>query len=276
MQSKPEEKIIKTRKTSNSFLACTVEGGVAVISINRPPVNALGLSHFEVLCRKILEFTAREDVKVVILIGNRKAFIAGFDISEMAKIESKAQAIRATMRIKHLMMEIEGSRKPIIAGISGSCFGGGTELILACHMRVATVTAQMGLPEINLATIPSFGGTVRLPKVIGRARALELILTGRSISGEEAYRVGLINRVCEDEELLPVVETLGRMLAKKGAFAVQAAIQSTLAATEIDEKYAMKLESKLSGSLIETKDFRQSMAAYLEKKKAIGKNLKEA
>jgi enoyl-CoA hydratase/carnithine racemase len=258
--------------TESSFLNCTIEDNVAFISIDRPPVNVLGFSHFEILCSKVLEFSQREDIRVIILMGNDRAFIAGFDIKEIASMQKAAQVTQVTMRIKHLMMGIEASKKPIIAGIRGSCFGGGLELILACHLRVATVGAEMGLPEINLATIPSFGGTVRLPKIIGRTRALELILTGRTISSEEAFRIGLINKVCRDEELFAAVKSLGRTIAEKGALAVQAAIQSTVAATEISAEHAMKLESKLSGSLVETNDLKESIAAYFERRKAVLKN----
>jgi enoyl-CoA hydratase/carnithine racemase len=205
-------------------------------------------------------------------MGNEKAFIAGFDIKEIASMQKAIQASRVTMRIKRLMLRVETSRKPVIAAVRGSCFGGGLELILACHLRVATIGAKIGLPEINLATIPSFGGTVRLPKVIGRSRALELILTGKIISGEEAFRIGLVNKVCTDEELFPVVKSLGQTIAEKGALAVEAAIQSTVVATEISTEHAMRLESKLSGSLIETKDLKESIVAYFEKRKAVLNN----
>ena len=258
--------------TEQSFLNCTIEDGIAFISIDRPPVNVLGFSHFEILCGKVLEFSQREDIRVIILMGNNRAFIAGFDIKEIASMKKAAQVTRVTMRIKRLMMGIEASRKPIIASVSGSCFGGGLELILACHLRIATFGSKMGLPEINLATIPSFGGTVRLPKIIGRARALELILTGNTISGEEAFRMGLINKVCKDEELLPVVKSLGRSIAEKGALAVEAAIQSIVSATEVSAEHAMRLESKLSGSLVETKDLKESIAAYFERRKAVLNN----
>jgi len=258
--------------TRQPFLNCAIEDNIACISIDRPPVNVLGFSHFEILCSKVLEFSEREDTKAIILMGNGRTFIAGFDIKEIAGMKKAVQVTRVTMRIKRLMMEIEASRKPIIAGISGNCFGGGLELVMACHLRVATVGAKMGLPEIHLATIPSFGGTVRLPKIIGRARALELILTGNMISGEEAFRIGLINKVCREGDLLPAVKSLARTVAGKGVLAVQAAIQSTAAATEISAEHAMKLESKLSGSLVGTKDLRENIAAYLEKGKVVRRN----
>jgi len=258
--------------TTESFLNCAVEDNIACISIDRPPVNVLGFSHFEILCGKVLEFSGREDTKAIILMGNGRTFIAGFDIKEIANMKKAAEATRVTMRIKRLLMELEASRKPIIAGINGNCFGGGLELIMACHLRVATVEARMGLPEIRLATIPSFGGTVRLPKIIGRARALELILTGNMISGEEAFRIGLINKVCREEDLLPMVNSLARAVAEKGVLAVQAVIQSTAAATEISAEHAMKLESRLSGSLVGTKDLKEKIAAYFEKRKAVPGN----
>jgi len=258
--------------TTESFLNCAIEDNIACISIDRPPVNVLGFSHFEILCGKVLEFSGREDTKAIILMGNGRSFIAGFDIKEIANMKKAAEVTRLTMRIKHLLMEIEASRKPIITGISGSCFGGGLELAMACHLRLATAGARMGLPEIRLATIPSFGGTVRLPKIVGRSRALELILTGNMISGEEAFRIGLVNKVCGEEELLPVVKSLARTIAGKGVSAVRAAIQSTAAATEISAEHAMKLESRLSGSLVGTKDLKENIAAYFEKGKAVPRN----
>lgn len=258
--------------TKSVFLKSSIEDHIAFVAIDRPPVNVLGFSHFETLCHIILEFVERKDVRAIILSGNDKAFISGFDISEIACMEKPDQVKQITMRIKHLLTRIETAKKPIIAAIRGSCFGGGLELMLACHLRIAAVEAKFGLPEINLATIPTFGGTIRLPKIIGRMRALEMILTGKTISGGEAFRIGLVNEVCRDEELLPRARSLGGSISEKGALAVEAAIKSVIAATEIDTEQAMKLESELSGCLIETKDLKDSIAAFFARRKTVFTN----
>jgi|EPASupsiteSAE347_1022098.scaffolds.fasta_scaffold01134_2 enoyl-CoA hydratase len=255
--------------TNSAFFKNSIEDSIAFVAIDRPPVNVLGFSHFEMLCQNILEFVERKDIRAIILSGNDKAFVSGFDIREIASMKNPDQVKQTTTRIKHLMTKMETANKPIIAAIKGSCLGGGFELVLACHLRIAADEAKLGLPEIKLATIPTFGGTVRLPKIIGRARALEMILTGKIISGEEAFRIGLVNKVCKGEELLSMAKSLAHSISEKGVFAVEAAIKSIIAANEIDTEQAMKLESELSGCLVETKDLKDNIAAFFEKRKAV-------
>ncbi|MBA4416749.1 MAG: enoyl-CoA hydratase [Syntrophus sp. (in: bacteria)] len=255
--------------TESDFIKNSIEDNIVFVTIDRSPVNVLGFAHFEMLCQSILEFVERKDIRAIILSGNDKVFVSGFDIKEIAVMKKPDQVKQATMQIKHLLTRIETAGKPIIAAVRGSCFGGGFELMLACHLRIAADEARLALPEINLATIPTFGGTVRLPKIIGRARALEMILTGKIISGEEAFRIGLVNKVCKGEELLSTAKSLARSISEKGALAVEAAIKSVIAANELDTEQAMKLESELSGYLVETKDLKDNIAAFFEKKRAV-------
>jgi enoyl-CoA hydratase/carnithine racemase len=135
--------------------------------------------------------------------------------------------------------------RPVIAAINGNCFGGGLELAMACHLRLASRDAKLGLPEINIAAIPTFGGTQRLPKIVGRAKALELILTGRNISGDEAANIGLVNEACLPEELLDRAVSLARQIASKSITAVEAATQVATEALEVDIEIGCTLESRL-------------------------------
>lgn len=254
------------------FLKSSTENSVALLSIDRPPLNVLGFSHFDRLCRTLLELVQSKEVKVVIVTGNADAFGSGFDIREIASMSNPDRVRDETMRIKLLLMKLEAATKPIIAAIRGNCFGGGLELAMTCHLRIATAEAKIGLPEINIATIPTLGGTVRLPRIVGRPRALELLLTGKLISGEEAFRIGLINEVCSAEELIPRAKALGRTISEKGGLAIAAAIQVVTESMGLDIEQAMRLESEVSGSLIGTNDLKEGVAAFLERRKAIFTN----
>ena len=190
------------------FFRYSVTDGVGILTINRPPLNILSFSHYHEFGTKILELIERKEAKVVIITGIDSVFISGLDIKEIGGIKTPDENTRKTMAIKELFRRIEKLPRPVIAAINGNCFGGGLELATACHFRIASREAKLGLPEINLGAIPSFGGTQRLPRIIGRAKALELILTGRLLSGEEAARIGLVNEACLPEELLDRAESL--------------------------------------------------------------------
>lgn len=254
------------------FLKSSIEDSVAFVSIDRPPLNVLGFSHFGKLCHTVLELIQSKEVRVVIVAGNADAFGSGFDIREIASMGKLDRVKEETMRIKLLLMKVEAATKPIIAAIRGNCFGGGLELAMACHLRIAAAEAKIGLPEINIATIPTLGGTVRLPRIVGRARALELLLTGKLISGEEAFRIGLINEVCSAEELIPRAKALGRTISEKGGLAVEAAVQVVTESMGLHIEQAMRLESEVSGRLIGTNDLKEGIAAFFERRKAIFTN----
>jgi len=258
--------------SEKDFFRCSVTEGVALISIDRPPLNVLSYSHYHELCTKILELIRREEAKVVIVTGSNKVFISGLDIKEINNIKTPEENDEATLKVKALFRQIEKLSRPVIVAINGNCFGGGLELTMACHLRLASRDARLGLPEINLAAIPTFGGTQRLPKIVGRAKALELILTGRHISGDEAANIGLVNEACLPEELLDRAVSLARQIASKSVTAVEAATQAAAEALEVDIETGCTLESRLSSGLVGKYNMKEGLAAFLEKRGPIFKD----
>jgi enoyl-CoA hydratase len=257
------------KKFDKNVFGCSVAEGVALIAIDRPPLNVLSFSHYHELCTKILELIGRKEAKVVIVTGSNKIFISGLDIKEINNIKTPEENDEATLKVKAFFRQIEKLSRPVIAAINGNCFGGGLELAMACHLRFASRDAKLGLPEINLATIPTFGGTQRLPKIVGKAKALELILTGKVISGEEAASIGLVNEACLPEALLDRAVSLARQIASKSIMAVEAATQSTTEALEVDIERGAKLESHRSSELTGTHNMKEGLAAFLEKRSPI-------
>jgi enoyl-CoA hydratase len=255
--------------SDKDFFRCSVTEGVALISIDRPPLNVLSYFHYHELCTKILELVRRKEAKVVIVTGSNKVFISGLDIKEINNIKTPEENDEATLKVKALFRQIEKLSRPVIVAINGNCFGGGLELTMACHLRLASRDARLGLPEINLAAIPTFGGTQRLPKIVGRAKALELILTGRHISGDEAASIGLVNETCLPEELLDRAVSLARQIASKSITAVEAATQAATEALEVDIEAGCTLESRLSSGLVGAYNMKEGLSAFLEKRKPV-------
>jgi enoyl-CoA hydratase/carnithine racemase len=255
--------------SNKDIFRCSVTEGVAVITIERPPLNVLSFSHYHELCTEILRLIGGKEAKVVIITGSNKAFISGLDIREINRITTPEENDEATLKVKVLFRQIERLSRPIIAAINGNCFGGGLELAIVCHLRLVSRDAKLGLPEINIATIPTFGGTQRLPRIVGRSKALELILTGRLISGEEAVSIGLVNEACLPEELLDRAVSLARQIAGKSIMAVEAATQATTEALEMDIERGVTLESHLSSKLVGTYNMKEGLAAFLERRSPI-------
>lgn len=247
--------------------------GVLIVTVDRPKVlNALNAQTVNEL-RQAFE-AAREDdsVRCVILTGGgEKAFVAGADIgelSQMTPITGKATAERG-QRIFH---SIERFPKPVIAAINGFALGGGCELALACHIRIASDKAQLGLPEVTLGIIPGYGGTQRMARLLGKGKALELILTGDRISAEEAERIGLVNKVVPADQLMAAAEELARRIMTRGPLAVRAAIEAVMSGSEMPFEEGQFLEATLFGLLASTDDMKEGMKAFLEKRTAEFKN----
>jgi enoyl-CoA hydratase len=257
------------KKFERDVFRYSVTKGVALISIDRPPLNVLSFSHYHALSTKILQAIESKEAKAVVVTGSNKAFISGLDIEEISRIRTPAENNRATLAVKILFRKIEKLPRPVIAAINGNCFGGGLELAMACHLRVASRDARLGLPEINLAAIPSFGGTQRLPKIVGKAKALELILTGRLLSGDEAASIGLVNEACPAEGLLERTVFLAHQIASKSVMAVEAATRATTEALEVDIERGGSLESRLSSELTGTYNMKEGLAASFEKRKPV-------
>jgi enoyl-CoA hydratase len=245
------------------------DGAVATITINRPKVlNALNLQTLDELRRAILAVKDDDGVRAVILTGaGEKSFIAGADINELS-VQTPTGGRDHAMRGQHVLDLIENLGKPVIAAINGYALGGGCELAMACTLRIAADTAKLGQPEINLGIIPGYGGTQRLSRLVGRGRALELLLTGDQISAIDAHRLGLVNRVVPAAELMTDVRRLAATLAAKAPMAVRYIIDAVNKGLEMPIPDAQVFEATLFGLVASTEDMREGTKAFLEKRKA--------
>lgn len=245
------------------------DGGVAIVTINRPTVlNALNRQTLEELRRTILALTHDDTVRCVIITGaGEKAFIAGADINELS-VQTPVGGRQHALAGQHILDLIENMGKPVIAAINGFALGGGCELAMACTIRVAADTAKIGQPEINLGIIPGYAGTQRLARLVGRGRALELLLTGEHISAQEAHRIGLVNRVVPAAELMSEARKLAATLASKAPVAVRYIIDAVNKGLEMPFPDAQIFEATLFGLVSTTEDMREGTQAFLEKRKA--------
>ncbi len=254
-------------------LTLDVQDRIATLSINRPDkLNALNEQTIRELAQAVDEIASRDDVGGVILTGvGEKAFVAGADIAELARM-GPVDGIEVSRLGQQVFRRIELSRKPVVAAVNGFALGGGCELALACHLRIASENAKFGLPEVKLGIIPGYGGTLRLPRIVGKGRALELILTGEMIDAQEAHRIGLVNRVVPQEELLGAARTLMQTILRNGPIALALAIECTTRGMETSLDDGLALESNLFGLLAATEDMREGMNAFLEKRRAEFRN----
>ena len=245
------------------------DAGIAIVTINRPQVlNALNIHTLDELRRAILALKYDDGVRVVIITGaGDKSFIAGADINELSQqtpIGGREHALRG----QHVFDLIENMGKPVIAAINGYALGGGCELAMACTIRIAADTAKLGQPEINLGIIPGYGGSQRLSRLVGRGRALELLLTGDQIAAAEAYRLGLVNRVVTGANLMGEARKLALALAAKAPIAVRYIIDAVNKGLQMPLPDAQVFEATLFGLVAATEDMREGTKAFLEKRKA--------
>ncbi len=254
---------------SESFITVEQEAGIAVLRINRPDkLNALNAETIAQLDAAVRRIAADDAIRGVIVTGaGEKAFVAGADIAELAQMGpltgiKVSRAGQATFRM------LEQLPKPVIAAVNGFALGGGLELALACHLRIAGEKARFGLPEVKLGIIPGYGGTVRLPRLVGKGRALEMILTGEMINAEEAFRIGLVNRVVAPDELLSFTKQLLTRIIANGPVAIRMAIEAVDRAHETTLDDSLILESNMFGLLSATEDMHEGMKAFLEKRTA--------
>jgi enoyl-CoA hydratase len=245
------------------------DGAVAIVTINRPAVlNALNTPTTDELTRVLLELKSDAAVRVVIITGaGEKAFIAGADINELARL-TPALGKEHALRGQHVFDLIEQLGKPVIAAVNGFALGGGCELALACTLRIAADTARFGQPEINLGIIPGYGGSQRLPRLVGKGVALDLILTGRQVKAEEALQIGLVNRVVPAAQLMTEAKALAAELASKAPIAVQYILEVVNRGLEMPLDQGLFLEAALFGLVASTSDMREGTRAFLEKRKA--------
>lgn len=241
---------------------------IATIKINRPQVlNALNKDTITELSKAVEELDADKNIKVVILTGEGdKAFIAGADIKQMVDM-TPLDAKKFSELGHNMLTKIENSRLPFIAAINGYALGGGCEVLMACDVCIAAKSAKIGQPEINLGIHPGFGGTQRLPRLVGRMKAKELLFTGRNIDADEAYQIGLVNMVVEDDKLKETVQKLAEQIASKSS--VQTGFIKSLVnkGADINLNSANSLEISYFSSSFSTDDQKEGMKAFLEKRK---------
>ena len=245
------------------------EDGIATLTMSRPAkLNALNSQTIDELDQAFLQVQKDSAVRALILTGaGEKAFVAGADISELAQ-NSPVDTVEMSLRGQRIFRRLELMGKPSIAAINGFALGGGLELAMACTLRIASPNARVGQPEVKLGTLPGYGGTQRLPRLVGRGRALELLLTGELIGAEEAYRIGLVNHVVPQENLLAFArQLLGKMLVN-GPVALQLAMQSVDAGLACGLEEGLRHEATAFGLAATTDDFREGTRAFLEKRPA--------
>ena len=247
----------------------TAENGIGQITINRPSkLNALNRATIQELHNAFENLESNSDVRVIIITGEgEKAFVAGADISEFASFTIQEGAQLAAQGQELLFDFVENLKKPVIAAVNGFALGGGLELAMACHFRIASDNAKIGLPEVSLGVIPGYGGTQRLPQLIGKGRAMEMIMTAGMISAEDALRNGLVNHVVPQSELLDFTRGIAAKIMRNSPFAIGRAIKA-INANFKDGVNGFETEIRNFGKCFGTEDFKEGTSAFLEKRKA--------
>jgi len=247
----------------------TYDNGIGLITINRPSkLNALNIATIQELHNALESLDNNEDVRAIIVTGEgEKAFVAGADISEFANFSIEEGAQLAAQGQELLFDFVENLKTPTIAAVNGFALGGGLELAMACHFRIASDNAKMGLPEVSLGVIPGYGGTQRLPQLIGKGRAMEMIMTAGMISAEEAFRAGLVNHVVPQTELLSFTKSLAQRIMKNSPVAISKAIKA-INANFKEGVNGYETEIRNFGKCFGTEDFKEGTTAFLEKRKA--------
>jgi len=249
-----------------AHLTLDVDGRIATLTVNRPDkLNALNDALMTELGQAIDEIIRRDDIAGVILTGAGRAFVAGADISELATqgpIGAKQRALAG----QAVFTRFSRSPKPVIAAVNGFALGGGCELAMACHLRLASEHAKFGQPEVKLGIVPGYGGTQRLARLVGRGRALQLLLTGETIDANEAFRIGLVNRLLPAAELLPGARKMLEQMMANGPLALALCIEAVDRGLDMPLEEGLMLEANHFGLLASTSDMSEGMRAFLEKR----------
>lgn len=245
---------------------------IAIVTINRPEkLNALNIATVEALDNTMHMLNEDNAIRAIILTGaGQKAFVAGADISEITQLDQSAGEAFAA-RGQKVFRYIETMRKPVIAAVNGFALGGGCELAMSCHLRIAAKTARFGQPEINLGIIPGYGGTQRLPRLIGLSNAIYLLSSGEMISAEKALQLGLVSEVVESEQLMERATALASTLSEKAPLALQYILEAVYKGVETDMDSALAIEARLFGKSCQTEDMKEGTSAFLNKRKPIFK-----
>jgi len=255
-----------------SFETLLIEqgGGIATVTLNRPPVNALNMKVGEEFGTVMATLEKDLSVRAVIITGSGdRAFAAGADIKEIGELSGSAAESMAS-EWHRVFKAMSASRLPVIAAINGVALGGGCELAMACDIRLASGAAAFGQPEINLGIIPGFGGTQRLARLVGKGRALEMLMSGESIDAREAHRIGLVNRIVADgEDLVGASIDFARGIVEKGAVALALIKECVYTGMELDLDQGLGYEAGRFGQVCETGDKTEGISAFLEKRKPV-------
>ena len=246
----------------------TIAHQIARITLHSPPANTITAPVLKELEQVLSEVEQDDYVRAVIVTGSGRFFCAGADIHELTRLNTSHAGTEFALQGQALLNHIERCEKPVLAAINGICVGGGLELALACHMRIAAGGASLGLPEIKLGLIPGFGGTQRLARVVGTSKAAEMLLTGESVTAEEALKVGLVSRVVPAHQLMTEAEAIVGMIAARGTAAVQAVLHAIRGGLDIPLSEGLVREAELFGRLCATSEKRMAMQAFIEQRQA--------
>lgn len=252
------------------FIKVKMDEAVALITISRPPgnkVNVLTAKAMQELDQSMDDCIKDDQVKAVVITGEGPyTFVAGADIKEIAKIGSRDQAVELARKGQAVFNKIENMDKPVICAVNAVCVGGGMELAMACHMRIASDRAKFGQPEILLGIIPGFGGTQRLVRLCGAAKAREILLTGDQISAKDALEIGLVNQVVPEGRLLKESVGLAKKIASRPQIAARLIQKAVREGSEKNLQEGLELEARLFGDISETSDMREGVQAFIEKR----------
>ncbi len=248
------------------YLGVSVEDKICTLTLSNPPANLLSRAVLTEINQFLDDLPKHPEIKALILTAAGSFFIVGADIQEISRLKDKAEGIEASSLGQLMIGKLERLPIPTIAAVNGHCLGGGNELIMACTVRIAIERARFGQPEINLGILPGFGGTQRLPRLVGVSRALELMLTGDIINAKTAEAIGLVSRVVPEEELMKQAVGLAKKIAGKSRPALERILRLAREGLAMPLEQGLKLESQLFGELCETHDMREGLKSFLEKR----------
>lgn len=246
-----------------------VKDNIAILTIDHPPANALSSEIILKIDQSLDQIEKQKKIKVVVIIGKGKFFSAGADITEFTDLKNEKKFKTMAERAQQLFHRIEQFQVPVIAAIHGAALGGGLELAMSCHMRMVTEGAKIGMPELTLGLIPGFAGTQRLPQLIGVSKAYDLLLTGESISGKEAYLIGLATRVVNEGKLKEEVLNFANQIASKSKNSIKEIMRLTTYAKKGDYGIGMKEEMESFANIFATNDAKEGILAFKEKRKPL-------
>lgn len=255
-----------------NFIKISKEQDVGIVSINNPPVNALSKAVFKEILDSVQELKQSPEIKAIIIMGEGAIFAAGADIKEIQNVNSQQEGEAISLESHKVINEISNSDIPVIAAINGPCLGGGNELAMACHIRIATDKARFGQPEINIGIVPGMGGTQRLPRYVGTSKAIELLLSGDLISSQEAKSLGLVNLVVPESELKKQALGLAKKFTSKSKVAMAAILKAVREGVEKPLDEGLKIEAKQFGLIMTTEDKKEGIQAFVEKRAPSFKN----